>query len=95
MNEPRIMKYALLALLAFAAPAPFAEAIAGAEDDVAVQCVRASKSVRAVLPPNHGPRPRAAESSPRRASWSLDIDRPRRSGIGWSPSHFTRPPPQL
>ena len=83
------MKLAFLALIAFAAPAPFAESFT-AEEEVVVQ---SSKS--AVRP---APRKEPSTSSPstvsRPAVRRIDADLPARSLIEWTPAVFTRPPPR-
>ena len=95
MNEPTVMKIAFLILLGFAAPAPFAEAIAGVEEEAAVQCVRTARTASRTVPsPILLPRVAVEKSPSEVGSWELDAVLPRRTAIGWSPSHFTRPPPQ-
>jgi hypothetical protein len=80
------VKLALLALFAFAAPAPFAESFTG-DEEVVVQ------TLRTVV------RPVALKESPtaspvsRPAVRRIVADLPTRSLLEWTPAVFTRPPP--
>ena len=83
------MKLALLALFAFAAPAPFAETFTAEEEVI----VLASKSAaRPVSPKKESSTPAPAPVL-RPAFRRLVADLPTRSLIDWTPSVFTRPPP--
>jgi len=83
------VKLAFLALLAFAAPAPFAESFT-AEEEVVVQ---SSKS--AVRPASRKePSPSSPPPVSRPAVRRIDAERPTRPLIEWTPAVFTRPPPR-
>jgi hypothetical protein len=83
------MKLALLALLAFAAPAPLPEAFSCAEEEVVLQ---ASKSSLRQAPARVTARP-ATTVSVRPGARTLVEALPTRSLTEWTPSIFTRPPP--
>jgi hypothetical protein len=83
------MKLALLALLAFAAPAPFAEATVSAEEDVVVHSLKSPVRPSA----SREPSPHRAPPPPSRAPRRIVRRLPARSLIEWTPSAFTRPPP--
>jgi len=78
------VKLALLALLAFAVPAPFAESFP--DEEIAVQQCRPSlkaiPSKERVTVPSSAPVPRPVEQ-----------DLPPQTFSDWTPSSFTRPPP--
>ena len=85
----RIVKLALLALFAFAAPAPFAESFT-AEEEVVVQ---SSKS--AVRPASLQASPKEPPSPVLRPAFRRIVtDLPTRSLTEWTPAVFTRPPPR-
>lgn len=86
----RIVKLALLALFAFAAPAPFAESFT-AEEEVVVQASKsAARPVFLKKDPSSPPSAPVSRPAFRRIVDALATP----SLIDWTPAVFTRPPPR-